>query len=255
MKRRQKILSITGILIFLIGIFMGLVLSGWYVWGEAEAALMVSRTGDVTITSLRCPLMLGSTETGLVSAYFNDPTSAVIRPTVQAQISHGTLPRLEKTILTLAPGEMKQLQWQIGPEDRIFRWLILVNVYETSQPDFLSQQGSCGILFSSIPGVSGKVLSILISVMSLLGMIIGLALWTSANTPLRDLVQNATNAMSVLAVIVVLSMLLILPRWWVLSGFFFLAAIMLIGIIITQFVLFPGSGDRGRAFPRNSSRP
>ncbi len=242
-----KIRFIFSVIIYSLGLLLGLALSAWYVWGEAEAGLFVARTGEETITSLKCPLMISPNETGLVSASFRNPTMAVIHPTVQAVISHGTFPRREEIVLDLIPGEIKQLFWQVSPEDRIFRWLILVNVYETSQPDFPSGQGSCGILYSTIPGISGQALSILISVAALLAMALGLAFWRKTDAPPNDLGQNPGSALSVLAVIVALSMLFILPRWWVLSGFFFFVAIMLIGIIFTEFVLFPGRPRRAKA--------
>ncbi len=236
----KKVRPILAIIIYCLGLLLGLGLSGWYVWGEVEASLFIPRTGEVTLTSLKCPLMIGANETGLTSATFRNPTMAVIHPTVTAQISHGLYlyPRSEKTVLDLAPGEIKRVYWQVSPEDRTFRWLILVNVYETPQPNTSSQQGSCGILYSPLRGISGGALSLLIAAAALLGMVLGQAFWRSPAAHPKEIGQNPGSAVAVLTGIVALSMLFILPRWWVLSGFFFFAAIMLIGIIFTEFVLF-----------------
>jgi len=62
---------------------------------------------------------------------------------------------------------------------------------------------------------------------------------------LKGLVENATNASAALAVLVFLDMLLIFPGWWGLSMLFFFLSIMLVVIIVTQFMLFPTSADRG----------
>jgi hypothetical protein len=239
MKNPKKLSLIAAVILYPVGLLIGLALSGWYVWGEVEAALFVSRTGEVTLTTLKCPLILGTAETGTVSASFGNPSPEVIHPTIQAQISHGSLPRTEQTVLTLTPGEVKPVQWQVGAPDRVFGGLILVNVYQSSQKDFPSGQGSCGILLSPVGRISGKTLFVLMFVAALALMGAGLALWYRANSPLRGMIQNATNAVTALAVVAGISMLLIFPRWWVLSGFFFFAAIMLIGIILTQFILFP----------------
>ncbi len=247
MKKAKRLFLITAVILYPIGLLIGLALSGWYAWGEVEAALFVSRTGDVTLTTLKCPLILGTAETGTVSASFGNPTPEVINPTIQAQISHGSIPRTEQTVLTLAPGEVKPVQWQVGSADRIFGGLILVNVYQSSQKDFPSGQGSCGILLSPVGRLSGKTMFALMFAAALALMGGGLALWYKANSPLRGMKQTATNAVTTLAVVVGISLLLIFPRWWVLSGFFFFAAIMLIGIILTQFILFP----EGTAQPRH----
>jgi hypothetical protein len=245
MKAHPKILSISGVLVYSIGILLGLALCGWYVWGEVEASLLVFHTGDRGI-HLLCPLMLSSTEQGSVSAAFNNPTDEEIHPTVQAVISHKNIPRTESTVLTLAPGQAQKLTWNVNREDKVFGGLILVNVFETSQRNFLSHQGSCSIMFWKFPPFSGKwvfTLFFLICVVTIAG---GVLLWLKGNSPLKDMRRSATNAGITLAVVIMVALLLILPRWWILSGLLFLFSIMLIVIIITQFVLFPEGSNRGR---------
>ncbi len=238
-KPSKTLFSILAVVLFILGLLLGLALSGWYVWGEVEAVIFVPRSGDVTLTSLKCPLILGAEEGGVVSASFDNPTSETIHPTIQAQFSHGKIPRVQETVLDLTPGQAQRLQWLVGKQDRLFGWLILVNVYESSQPNTLSEQGSCGIMLSPVGWMRGEALFTLMFILSVVLLAGGLALWTWARSPLRGLTQSATNAMSALGVITGLAMLSILPRWWVLTGFLFFAAIMMIGIILTQFILFP----------------
>ena len=85
MELRGKSISIPGIVIYVIGILLGLGLCGWSTWGEIEATLLVFHTGEGLI-QLHCPLMLDSIETGSVSASFDNPTGEVIHPTVSAVI-------------------------------------------------------------------------------------------------------------------------------------------------------------------------
>jgi len=245
MKPPRKTLYIPGALIFSAGILLGLILSGWSLWGQVEAILLVYRTGEQDIVSLQCPVMLASTETGMVSAYFDDPTPEEINPTIQVVIGQVGRSRTISSVLTLAPGEKKQLQWQVGPGDKVFGGLILVNIFETSQRNFPTHQGACGIPVSGLPGLSGKLLFILMFGLSLIAIASGAILWLVGRSPLRGLVENATNACAALAVLVILDMLLALPRWWGLSLILFLVTAMLVVIIITQFMLFPTGADRG----------
>lgn len=244
MKPPRKTIYVPGAIIFSAGILLGMILIGWSLWGDVEAFVLVFHTGEQGI-ALHCPLMLTSTELGSVSADFTNPTVDEINPRVHAVISHTGQPRTAYTILTLEPAEKKPLQWQVGPGDTIFGGLILVNVFETSQRNFPSHQGSCGIPVLGLPGLTGEQVFILMFLTGLIGMAGGAALWVIGNGPLRGLLANATNASAVLAVLVVLDLLLIFPGWWGLSLLFFLVAVMMVVIIITQFLLFPTGADRG----------
>ena len=247
MKPPRRNLSLPGAIIFFAGILLGLFLSGWSLWGDVEASIMVFRTGEQAI-ALHCPLMLTSTELGSVSADFTNPTVDEINPTFHAVISHPGQPRTAYTILTIEPAGKKPLQWQVGPQDKVFGGLILVNIFETSQRNFPSHQGSCGIPvlgLPNFPGLTGELVFILMFLASLIGMVAGAVLWVQGNSPLRGLIGNATNACAALAALVILDLLLIFPGWWGLSLLFFFLTIMLVVIIITQFMLFPTGADRG----------
>ena len=244
MKPRRKKYSFPAVIIFSAGVLLGLILSGWSLWGQVEASLTVFPNGDQGL-SLHCPLMLSSTETGRVSADFNNPTTEEINPTIQAVIGKGIQSRTVSNVLALAPGGTKPLQWQVGPADEVFGGLILVNVFETSQPNFSSHQGFCGSPVVSFPGLTGQQIFILMFAASLAGMVAGAILWVLGNYPWRGLIENATNASASLAVLVLLDLLLIFPAWWGLSLVTFLFSIMLIVIIITQFMLLPSAVDRG----------
>jgi hypothetical protein len=245
MRPPRRKLYIPGAIIFSAGILLGLILSGWSLWGEVEASMLVNRSGEQDIASLRCPLMLASTETGSLSASFDNPTAEVINPTVRAVIGQESQARTVTTVLTLAPGEKKQLQWQVGQDDRVFGGLILVNIFETSQRNFPTHQGSCGIPVSPFPALSGIQGFILMFVTSLVGLSGGAALWLIGNSRLKGLLENVTNASTALAVLVVADLLLIFPNWWGLGLLVFLITVMLVVVIITQFILFPTAADRG----------
>jgi ABC-type multidrug transport system fused ATPase/permease subunit len=247
MRPPRKTLYLPGAFLFTASILLGLVLTGWSLWGQVEASLLVNRSGEQDIASLRCPLMLASTETGSVSAYFNNPTAEVIHPTVQAVIGQESRSRMASSVLTLAPGEKKQLQWQVGPGDRVFGGLILVNLFETSQRNFPTHQGSCGIPVSPFPALSGSQVFIAMFVASLVGLAGGAALWLVGNSRLQGLLENATNACAALAVLVVADLLLIFSNWWGLGLLVFLITLMLVVVIITQFILFPTAADRGES--------
>jgi hypothetical protein len=245
MRPTRKNLYLPGAFLFSAGVLLGLILSGWSLWGQVEATLLVNHTGEQDIAALHCPLMLASTETGSLSASFDNPTQEVINPTVQAVIGQESHARTVTTVLTLAPGGKKQLQWQVGPGDRVFGGLILVNLFETSQRNFPTHQGSCGIPVWPFPTLSGIQVFVAMFVASLVGLASGATLWLAGIPHLKGLAANATNASAALAVLVVADLLLIFPNLWGLSLLVFLITLMLVVVIITQFMLFPTAADRG----------
>ena len=139
MKPPRKSIYIPGAIIFFVGLLLGLILSGWSLWGNVEASMLVYRTGEQEL-SLRCPMLLASTETGIASAYFSNPTTDTINPTIKAVIGREGHTRKEFAVLSIAPGEKKQLQWTVGPGDKVFGGLVLVNVFESSQRNFPTHQ-------------------------------------------------------------------------------------------------------------------
>ena len=238
MKPPRKNLYLPGAILFFVGILLGLILTAWSAWGQIEAYLLVFRSGELDIASIRCPLMLNSNETGLVSATFDNPTAESISPTVFAVIGRIGQVRTETSLLTLAPGEKSLLSWKVGPGDKVFGGLILVNIFETSQRNFLTHQGSCGIPVSFLPGFSGMQEFLFTLATSLLLLIVGATLWVIGHFPLKGVIESATNAGAALAVLVVLGLSSIFPDWWGLGLFCLFASIMLIVVIVTQFMLF-----------------
>ncbi len=238
METPKSKLAIPGLILFFIGILLGMFLNSWADWGEVEAYMLVYRSGELDIASIRCPLMLGSAETGMVSASFDNPTAESINPTVYAVIGRIGQTRTVTTLLTLAPGEKQQLSWKVGAGDKVFGGLILVNIFETSQRNFSTHQGSCGIPVSFFSGLNGMQMFILMAATSLLGILGGAAFWLIAHFPLRGVIESATNAGIALSVFVLVGMLFILPGWWGLGLFSFFVSIMLIVVIVTQFMLF-----------------
>jgi hypothetical protein len=187
--------------------------------------------------------MLASTESGIVTATFSNPTREEIHPNIHAVISHANVASMQSAILGLVPGEEKDLQWTVNMDDMVFGSLILVNLYETSYRDFPSQQASCGILVFKLPGFSGRQVFILTFAISLLSIVAGAVLWIYGNSPLRGLKRNATEASGALAVVVLSGLVSTLPRWWGLCGFLIFIALLFIVVIITEFVLFPPAAD------------
>lgn len=239
MKQKTFFLAALGIGFFFLGIMLGLALSGGGVWGEIEARLYTSFAATSGLRTLECPLMLAPAESGIVTATFDNPTDELVKPVIRLEVSHPGGARQTSQTLSLAPGAIQTAHWTVGTDDTIFSRLILVSVYQSQYRQLPSRLGSCGILVLGLFGLSGSQTFTLIFAVSILSLIVGGALWLFRMRPLVGLALSMAQAGGLLAVIMLAGMLSSLPRWWGLTLFCLALTVLMIGVIITEFILFP----------------
>lgn len=240
MKSQREITRLLGVLVFSAGVLLGLTLSAGAVWGDLEATLFgVSITADASLKTLKCPVMMTSTESGTVAATFSNPTDRPISPKIQTHISHGyvTLKREIRTRVRLAPGESQQLAWPVASDDAAYGYLILVKVLALGQYPLPSRQASCGILVVNVPSLTGKQIIAFSFATSLSSMVLGTALCVVGSQPLSKQDRAAARAMSCIATTVLAAMLAALLGWWVLGGVLLVIAVLLVAQVVMHFWL------------------
>lgn len=240
MVSQKKIIRLLSVLVFSAGVLMGLALSAGAVWGDLEATLFgVSITADASLKTLKCPVMMTTTESGTVAATFSNPTDRQISPRIQTHISHGyvTLKRTIRTRVRLAPGETQQLEWTVASDDAAYGYLILVKVLALGQYPLPSRQGSCGILVINLPSFTGKQIIAFSFATGLLSMVLGAALWVASSQPLSKRGRAAARAMYCIATTVLAAMLFALLGWWVLGGVLLVIAVLLVAQVVIYFWL------------------
>lgn len=241
MKTRSYFLSLLAVLLFLAGVLLGFLFSGSLVWGEVEASLYGTQGRNPGL-KLSCPILLSPSETGQVSATIINSIDEDVLPVVTAEISRaGGLQSLSQTV-SLAPHETRVLRWPVDASDLIFSRLILVNVIQARYSDLDSHQGSCAILVVNLFNLSGveSLALILVGFFSLI--LLGGALWWRLHAPLDDLAESTLRACGAWAGMVALAVLTALPRWWGLTLFLDALALIMVGVIFTEIVLFPKRG-------------
>ena len=237
MKPSARLKSWLAVLLFLAGVLIGLTLSAAVAWGHIEASLYTSFNSDRRL-GIKCPLMLASHETGRIGATISNLTDKEIKPVVTAEFSRTPVPRQLQETVVLGPGASQPIEWAVDSSDVIFERLILVNILQSPYRDNPSMLGSCGILLFSLFGLNGSVTLWLVVIASLAAMLAGGYIWIKEHRPLDQRSESLVRVNAVLMTLTILALLSAVTHVWGLSVFFDTLILLVMGVILTDFVLF-----------------
>ncbi len=224
-----------GLVLYFSGIFLGFALGIAANWAEFEG-ISYYYTGAAysPFRGLHCPLLMTRSETGLVTASFDNPGSQEIEPYYEVEIS-GPLPRNYEGQLSVAPHETKTVQWNVDANDIERGSFIFVKLDILPSAGYSTREATCGILVLNLRGPGGGAIFWSALAASLVGMVAGLALWENANAPLAGKSLSLSRALRALAILVSLTMLTGFLGWWG-AGIIFCAATILLLAIILRFI-------------------
>jgi hypothetical protein len=229
-------MRILSVVLFSIGLLLGVAFVGAAVWADLEASLFDPPVGvDEPLKTLRCPVIITTQESGTVTATFSNPSTRSVPRTVRAHISYGfaTLTREVNTQFVLEPGGTHKLEWTVTSDDAAWRHFILTRVHVLRNSPLPSRTGSCGVLVMDLLGLTGNQIVVSSWIASLTTMLIGVILWAVARRSAKERMPNLTGAMVGLAAIVLVAMLASLVGWWVLGGLLLLFVLILTVSVIT----------------------
>ncbi len=224
-----------GVLLFSVALLLGMGLFGATIWADFEAVLFnPGLSQDAPLRSLRCPVMITTSETGTVTASLTNPLDRSTERYVRAHITDGyvTLMREINRSVPLAPGEKQRLQWSVTADDAAFGRFILVKIILRGRYPLPGRQGTCGILVVDAPLLNGRQVFGLIFAASLLGMGAGYGLWFRASQPLDRRRQRVARAMVALAASVVVGTIMGWLGWWLPGLIIFVVTLLGIGVIV-----------------------
>jgi len=241
MKWVSFFLSLLAVLLFLAGVSLELSFSSGMAGAEMEAAVFGTQAMAGGL-NLSCPLILSSSESGLVSTIITNSLDEQVSPLITTEISRGEVPQSLSRTLVLAPHQDQTLQWSVDDSDLIFGRLILVNVVQARYADLDPRRGFCGIIVFDLFNLTGFELVTLVLIGGVLLILMGGMLWSRLHAPLDELAEQTLNACGGLAGVTTFAALTALPRWWGLTLFLDAFALIMLIVIFTDFLLFPRSG-------------
>jgi len=236
---RQRLLRLIGVILFSVGLWVGMVVVGGAIYADFEAMLSnISVNSDQVIRPISCPILMFVDETGDVSSVIRNSTELPLNSVVQMQIQQGYLSYSigNKERLELPAHESKRFDWTIIA-DQAASGLMLVKVMSLASGD-ATHKGSCGIIVLNIPAkLGGYQLYLVLSALSFLLMLIGLRLWQIFGRFAPGRYIETTQAFVGLMVVVLLGMLFTLVGIWEISAVFFYISLLMVGVIVPHLMI------------------
>jgi len=219
-----------GNIIFFIGIFLGLTLAVLSIWAalEVQAYYYTGETFEA-FNGLNCPLLMTRSETGVVTATFDNPGDEEIQPYYKVETS-GPIPQEFENQITVPPRSSKSIEWTVGVNDIDLRSFIFSRVEILPSAGHRSRQAICGIPVLNIPGATGEQVYIVTLLVSLFAIAIGFTWWS--RTAGENTSANLIHAMQALGVSVLAAMFFAFTGWTLVGLIFSVIAVLLLFIIL-----------------------
>lgn len=208
-----KTLHTLGRAAFFLGIIIAFVLSVIAIWTNIESTSYYFRGVKYPpFPGLRCPVMIGPTETGIVNAVFNNPTDKEDNFFYRAEISRkGYSTRQVEGQIVVPPGEERSVQLSVDANDVDLMFFILVKMSILPNALHKSQEAVCGTMLVNILGLNGIQISTIALILSFSGMAIGLGLWQQTDNKSDSEIPRVVQA---LGFVVILALFAASMGWW-----------------------------------------
>ena len=237
MENRNKKYRSTSLLIYSIGILVGMAIAGGIIWSDLETSLFDSGISPDSPLRLSCPVAITRDEIGKISATIQNPTEREKSFFVRTHISEGYLSLLREINqkISVASGGKETLTWEIYASDAVYERVVMFRVLVSPSYPIPSQGNFCGVLVLDIPWLTGTQTFLLLLIISLASVIGGSILWRKANPTMTKSLHSLTSAMNALAMIIFFMIGISYFGLWVLGIALFAISILMMGIILGRY--------------------
>lgn len=233
--------GVIGIILFVIGVVLGIILIGISVYADFESTLFDLTNGaNRSINSIKCPVFLSSNETGYLSAVIKNSEDLPQDLVIQARISKGHLILLQEfqENISIASHETKQMNWEVDAPDAGYGHFILAKVIVMDNALHPFQRGSCGIIVLDLPfGMKGWQLFWTVFVLSLSGIMSGIIFWWKYGRSNSNRSLETTRSLFGLGGLALVGLVSITLGLWQLAAGAFYIGLLLMGVIIPHFLI------------------
>ena len=154
MTKKAKFLFVTAVILFVLGLLIGLFIWTGSVWADLEGYMFQPAThADSSDYNLLCPILITKNDFGVISIGIENEFDRDVRKVVRGFKSLGFVIYVaaDETILELAPGESEVLHWYIYPEDAAWNRFVLFRTNIISSRGTSITTASCGVMVLNVP--------------------------------------------------------------------------------------------------------
>jgi hypothetical protein len=238
MQGKKKLFRTLGVIFFSASVLVGMLMFILMNWAYFESYFYFGYTfpADKALTTLRCPLLMTTAETGAVTFNITNNTDRDLSPLIRTEISYYGAARSERINYPLAAGETRRLRWTVTSDDMVFGHLIMARVYVYSTFTLPSRTNTCGTVVVNLPSLTGIQLFVIVLAFILVCMALGWGLWLAGSRPLQTEGVIATRAMAVFTPVVLLGVLAGCMGWWGAGLFCAVAGVLLILTVVGYYI-------------------
>jgi len=236
---RGRLVGPLAILVFSLGLLLGMAIFGGLIWSDFETLFFdPAWRYETPLRSLRCPVMLTTGETGMVSVRVSNPLDRPTERYLRISMTAGSILQVMEftEVVVLEPGEAARVRWAVTPDDAVYGRFIMVNAVLRPRYGLPARQSSCGIIVVDVPYLTGHQVFGLALGISLVTMAAGYVLWIKADPPLGVRRRQMARAMMALAGGVVAGIVIGFLGLWLLGLILFLIVLIAIGVTIGYFL-------------------
>ena len=224
---RKPLLILSRVLFFL-GVVMGVARSVVGIWDNLEATdYYFTGVTYAAFKGLHCPLIIAPTETGIVTAIFNNSRNEQDTFFYKTEISGKSFStRTMEDQVTVPAHQTQTREFTISINDVDLLFFILVKITILPNSIHPSQEATCGTIVANILGLTGSQISLTMLILSISGILVGLGLWQQTNR------QAIPRVIQTLGLVVLLTLFTIYIGWWTIATVLTVIIILLMLISI-----------------------
>jgi hypothetical protein len=240
MEESRQIPRLATAIPFFSGALIILALAILGIWPDLEASLFDSSiVTEESLDGLRCPMALAADEVGTVRVVFENPLDRPMQFLVRARISEGSVIMMREysTVVAMDVGESQEVAWEVTPADAAFGSFVMARVHAYRSFPFPSRQSTCGIGVLPISGVKGDSVVLVATIVGLLSMGLGAALWVRQQSPLVGRRLDLARGYGILSLMLVAALVAGYLGWWLPGLLVLVGAVILIASMFERFML------------------
>jgi len=239
MKKNAKFLFILSIILFALGVLIGLFLWTGSVWADLEGYMFQPAThADRSEYNLLCPNLITKNDFGVISIGIDNEFDKDVKKLVRGYKSLGYVIYVgsDETALELAPGESEVLHWYIYPEDAAWNRFVLFRVNIISSRGVALTTASCGVMVINVPFLKSDQFFLLALLTGTFLLAAGIFLMYRSS-----LLQGKNNfyferLMVSITGILIVGLLIAFFGQWVVGGLLLVAMYLFLVVIVTHYV-------------------